>query len=180
MLYNIGECVLKNISFVLNTDQVKDKACKINKCVVVKLKVWVGFVPYVFRNWTQSRCPYISAILTGLSPQQSSVSMGAWSECSSRSTASLPDSAAKCAGVHPCSVLRQGLAPWLMRTRTVSVYPVGEVLKYNPKCIQMGNFIQVSNEIKVKYKFSEVTNVNQMAQAGNSWWHSTTNNCLRR
>lgn len=77
MLYITGASALKNISFMLNTDQVKDKACKTNKLVVEKLNVWVSFVPYVFRNWTQSWCPYISAILIGLSPQQSSVSMGA-------------------------------------------------------------------------------------------------------
>lgn len=84
----------------------------------------LGFISYLLRNRTQSWCPYISAILAGLSPQQSSLSIGAWSECSSRSTASRPASAAQCAAVHPCSVLRHGLAPRSMRTLTVSVCPV--------------------------------------------------------
>lgn len=83
-----------------------------------------GFISYLWRNLTQSWCPYISAILAGLSPQQSSLSIGAWRECSSRSTVSRPDSAAKCAGVHPCSVFKHGLAPCSMRTRTVSACPV--------------------------------------------------------
>lgn len=83
-----------------------------------------GFILYFLRNRTQSWCPYISAIRTGLSPQQSSLSIGACRECSSRSTASRPDSAAEWAGVHPCSVLRHGLAPCSMRILTVSVWPV--------------------------------------------------------
>lgn len=85
-------------------------------------RIW--FISYLWRNLTQSWCPYISAILAGLSPQQSSSSIGARRECSSRSTASRPDSAAKCAGVHPCSVFKHGLAPCSMRTRTVSACPV--------------------------------------------------------
>lgn len=96
--------------------------------IKIKTSVWrienLGFISYFFRNRTQSRCPYISAMRAGLSPQQSSLSIGAWRECSSRSTASRPDSAAKCAGVHPCSVLRLGLAPCSMRILTVSVCPV--------------------------------------------------------
>lgn len=84
----------------------------------------LGFVSYFLRNRTQSWCPYISAMRAGLSPQQSSLSIGAWRECSRRSTASRPDSAAKWAGVHPCSVLRHGLAPCSIRILTVSVCPV--------------------------------------------------------
>ncbi|TNN78236.1 Sodium-dependent multivitamin transporter [Liparis tanakae] len=57
---------------------------------------------------------------------QSSLSIGAWRACSSRSTDSRPDSAAPWAAVQPCSVLRHGLAPCSMRIRAVSVCPGGK------------------------------------------------------
>lgn len=85
-----------------------------------------GFWSYFLRNWTQSWWPYISAILTGLSPQQSSLSIGAWKVCSSCSTARWPDSAAKWAGLHPFPVLGHGLAPFSMRIWTILVCPVEE------------------------------------------------------
>ena len=97
---------------------------KNNNMISGRTGIILGFISYFLRNWTQSWCPYISAIRRGLSPLQSSLSMGAWRECSSRSTASRPDSAAKWAEVHPYSVLRHGLAPCSMRIRTVSVCPV--------------------------------------------------------
>ncbi|KAG7229119.1 hypothetical protein INR49_013061, partial [Caranx melampygus] len=58
--------------------------------------------------------------ISDVSTKQSSLSTGAWREWSSRRTASWPDSAAKWAAVHPCSVLRHGRAPCSMRILTVS------------------------------------------------------------
>ena len=85
---------------------------------------------YVVRYRTHSCCPYISAILFGVSPYLFFLSIGISAAYNARSACNLPLSAAKCAGVHDSSNVRaHPSAPTSISRRIHSAYPVEEFAK---------------------------------------------------